>query len=138
MPPLIPVTIPPVFVTCATVVLLLVHVPPVAVLLSVVLAPWHRVVVPVIEITFVTVTVVVVTQPADEVNVIGDVPVAIPDTTPPDSVIVATVVLPLVHVPLPDRLFSVVVPPVHTVVMPVIASGLTDTLVVRTQPLEDV
>ena len=58
-----------------------------------------------------------------------------PVTTPVADVIVATEVLLLVQLPLPARLFSVVVPPTHTDVVPVIGPrGFTVRNIVAGQP----
>jgi hypothetical protein len=48
------------------------------------------------------------------------VPALTPDTTPVEDPIVATDVLLLVQVPPPVALLNAVVPPTHTVVVPVI------------------
>ena len=67
IPPDMPVTTPFDAVTWATAVLLLLHEPPAEASLRIVLPPWHTVVFPVIGIMRFTVTIVVATQPANEV-----------------------------------------------------------------------
>lgn len=66
------------------------------------------------------------------------VPAATPFTTPP-LVTVATDVLPELHVPPMMLLDKVVVAPVHTEVVPVMAAGdeLTVTVVVTLQPVDN-
>ena len=65
-PPAMPVTIPSVAPIVATPVLLLLHVPPLVALASVVVAPAHTLVVPVMAVAReLTVTVVVAEQPAE-------------------------------------------------------------------------
>lgn len=62
-------------------------------------------------------------------------PNATPVTRPEDTPIVATAVLPLLHVP-PPELVNVIVPPAHTTEGPDIAdgNGSTVTTVVIAQP----
>ena len=80
----------------------LVHRPPPAVSVSDTLAPAHTVSGPVMAVgDKLTVTVVVILQPAVEVKVILLVPVVMPVTLPVVAPMVATPVLPLSHVPLP-------------------------------------
>ena len=50
------------------------------------------------------------------------VPAEVPVATPEDAPIVATVEVPLVHVPPGTEFINVVVPPAHTVVVPVIGA----------------
>ncbi len=64
MPPDTPVTNPLAGFMPATAGDMLLHVPPVVILLKEVVLPWQTVFVPVIEVSMVTVTVVSVTQPA--------------------------------------------------------------------------
>ena len=107
----------------ATGVLSLLHVPPATVLLRVVVVPEHNVVTPVIaDGGTLTVSTVVVVQPADDVNVIVVVPGAIPPAMPVAAPIVATPVAELLHVPVTPASVSVVVPPTHIVVIPVIGT----------------
>ena len=61
------------------------------------------------------------------------VPGDIPDTTPKAGSIVATVELLLLHVPPAVVLFSVVVFPVHMVVVPVMAPGNGVTVIVKVE-----
>ena len=78
----------------------LLHVPPVVVVLNAVVEPTHTEVVPVITAgNALTVITADLLQPSPEVNVIADVPLAIPVTIPEDGSTVAFVVLPEVHVP---------------------------------------
>ena len=67
VPPDIPVTTPDDNGTWAIALLLLLHEPPAVALLSMVLPPWHMVVIPVIGVRRFTFTIVVATQPATEV-----------------------------------------------------------------------
>jgi hypothetical protein len=136
VPPDTPVISPVVTFAIATVVLLLLHVPPNIALLSVIVVPWHTVVVPVIGATGFTVTVVVAIQPADVVYTIAVVPADTPDTMPDDNPTVATPGVPELHVPPVGTSLRVVVLPWHTVVFPVIADGsvLTVTVVEALHP----
>jgi hypothetical protein len=71
-----------------------------------------------------TVTVVTAIHPVENIlYVIVAVPVDTPLTIPVVSPTVAIAVLPLLQVPPPVPSASVVVAPVHTVVMPVIPAG---------------
>ena len=67
-----------------------------------------------------------------------DIPLRIPVTTPDEEPIVATVVVPLVQVPLPVALLNVAVEPTQTDATPVIAAGelLTVTVNVDEQPVD--
>ncbi len=104
----------------ATAELLVVHVPP-PVPLSVVDANTHNEYGPVIaDGSGLTVTTIVEAQPVPRAYVITEVPEVTPITTPVDDETVATDVLPLVHVP-PPELLSVVVAPVQTLAVPVMA-----------------
>jgi uncharacterized protein (DUF362 family) len=118
VPPLTPVTTPP-FVTVATAVLLLVHVPPV-VGLKVVVEPTHIVLVPVMLTEGLTLTVngAVATEVHPllvkvYVNVAEPAAIAVIN---PALEIVATAVLLLTHVPSVVGL-TVVVPPIHSEVL---------------------
>ena len=97
-PPTIPEEVPIV----ATDVLLLDHTPPVAASLNVRVLPTHRVVTPVIDVGPPTVTTVVTIQLEPVENDIVDVPDDTPVTIPVEDPTVATVVLLLVHTPLPE------------------------------------
>ncbi len=68
------------------------------------------------------------------------VPIAMPETRPDETPIVATAVLLLAHVPPVTALVSVFDPPVQTVFMPVIAGGkgFTVTIIVDIQPVENI
>ena len=68
-----------------------------------------------------------------------DVPAVTPVTTPP-AVMVATTGVALLHVPPAVTLLKVVVEPMQTLVVPVIAagSGLTVTVVVTAHPVPKV
>lgn len=124
--------------TLATAVLLLLHMPPVVVLLSVADVPWHIVVVPPISAgrAFI-VTIIWAAHPVIDTNVMDEVPAIRPLTMPAEP-IVATVVLLLLHVPLPSA--SVVVLPAHAVGMPLIAGGnafiVTTAMVIQPEPDE--
>jgi hypothetical protein len=123
-------------VAVATVVLLLVHVPPAMLLLSVMVAPVHTVSRPDIGPgTSITVMLLVATQPAPEVNVISVVPALTPVTVVPvdgpNTTVAATVVL-LVQLPPPGReLDSGMVEPTHTVLAPAIGDGVAFTVISR-------
>jgi hypothetical protein len=128
-PPTTPLPIP----TVATVVVLLVHVPPNVASLSVTVELTHSEGDPVIAAGLaLTVSTRVVVQPvAASVNVIVVVPEATPLTTPVDEPAVATVVLPLTHVPAPEASLSVTVCPVQTDAGPDIAAGSAVTVSTR-------
>lgn len=86
-----------------------------------------------------TVTTCVRIQPVGRVYVIFARPALTPLTSPlPDTV--ATDALPVLHVPLPLKLYNVVVLPSHTLAVPVITtgSGFTVTDAVRRQPVPNV
>lgn len=117
--------------TVATPGVLLLHVPPLVVLLNDTVVPTHIVVVPLIaDGAADTVTTVVLVQLPAAVNVIVAVPDVIPATTPPDTV--ATLVLLLLHVPLPADELSVVVEPAHTVPVPLSVDELPLTVMLFT------
>jgi hypothetical protein len=107
----------------ATVVSLLVHVPPPVVQLRVVAPPAHRVSVPAIaEGGVLTVTIAVLRQP---VGAVYDT-TAVPAVTPviiPAAESTATLVERELHVPPDVALLSVVVPPMQTDSVPVIVGG---------------
>jgi hypothetical protein len=124
VPALTPVTTPA--DTDATAVLLLLHEPPLTASVRVIVDPGHTVAGPLMvpaEAPEVTVTVVV-TAPHDSMYVIIVVPEVIPDTTPLPEPMVATEVLLLLQVPPDTLLLSVLVVPVHTVVVPVIGDAV--------------
>jgi hypothetical protein len=107
---------------------LLVHVPPLGVLPSVVVEPTHTDAVPLIAVgPALTVITAVLKQLAPTMKVIVVVPALTPVTTPVLMSTVALAVLLLLHVP-PPVLLSVVVPPIHTLVVPEIVP--TDVLTV--------
>jgi hypothetical protein len=124
-----PLTIPVAEPTAATAVLLLLQVPPVEVVLSDDVWPEHMTVVPVIGAGGVTtVTVVTAGQLPVGRKVIMAVPALIPCTVPVVAVgMVATAVLLLLHVPVPQEV-SVEVPPTHAVVVPTIATVAVPTV----------
>lgn len=94
-----PVTTPVDEPIVATVTLLLAHVPPVLALLSVVVAPVHTDVVPVIAAgSGFTVTTIDLAQPVPSVYIMVDVPVVSAVATP-DEFIVTTLVFDELHVP---------------------------------------
>ena len=108
VPAATPVTMPDVPIV-ATPVLLLAHVPPVGVLLSVDVLPTHTTGDPIINPgSGLIVTVVVVRQPVGRVYVMLAVPAAMPLTVPAAS-IVATAVLLLFQAPPVVVVLSVVV-----------------------------
>jgi len=126
----------PVEPTVATDVLLLLHVPPVAVSARVIVDPTQTLDDPVIAGTVgngltVTAAVTIVVQPKPLVTlyVIVDVPVAAPVTVPVEPT-VATTVLLLLHVPPVVVLLSDVVAPWHTLIVPVIAATVGNGLAV--------
>lgn len=114
-------------VTDATALLLLLQVPP-PVLVNVMDELTHTVDNPDIAVgKGFTVVTIRDLQPVASVYVIEAVPGRIPDITPVLKPAVATVVLPLVHVP-PPALVSVVAIPTHTCAVPDIAPGVTFTV----------
>ena len=140
MPGLTPYTTPVVDPTVPIVVLLLLHVPvpPVAVgLVSAIVNPWQTgpapIIAPALGDAFTVTIVVVNNEPHDalvSVKVIIVVPPLTPYTTPVVAPTVPTVVLLLVHAPVPpDAVASlkVMVNPVHTVPGPVIVPAIGDT-----------
>lgn len=108
------------------------HTPPVAGSVKVVVAPAHTKADPVIgEGNGLTVTGVVVIHPVPSEKVMVATPAATPVTIPVAEPIVAVPVLPLVHNPPPPASLSVVVAPIHTWVRPVIAGGSVFTVTTR-------
>jgi hypothetical protein len=127
VPAATPVTTPVEEPIVAADVLLLTHVPPAA-FVKVVVAPAQIEVVPVIAAgTALTETTPFTEQPVANIYVTEAVPEATPVTTPLEEPIVATDVLLLLHVPLPE-LATVIEEPAHTADMPVIAEGSTFTV----------
>jgi hypothetical protein len=124
----------------ATVVLPLLHDPPVVASINVVDAPEQIVKVPdIIPGNGFTVTVELVLQPP-EVKVIEVVPPLPTPVTAPELFTVAAVVLLLLHVPGPVASLRLVIDPEHTLNVPVIVAGtgFTVTVVALVQPDEDV
>jgi hypothetical protein len=141
VPALTPFTTPVEEPTVATPVLPLVQVPPVGEELRAVVEPVQTDAVPVIaEGALDTVTAWVAKQPPDNVYVITAVPVLTPFTTPVEEPTVAIPVPPLVQVPPVGEELRVVVEPVQTEAVPVIADGcvLTVTAWVAKQPPDNV
>jgi hypothetical protein len=107
-------------------VLLLVHTPPATASLTTVLAPAHTLNKFVIGLGgVVAVSTIVILHPVlAEVKVITVDPGPTPFTTPVFGLIVATDVVPLVHVPPPgSESLSVIGVPIQTLFGPVIAGG---------------
>ena len=116
--------------------LLLVHMPPAGVLVSIVEPPTHNEGLPDIgEGPVVTVTTVVAWQPVARLYVIIAVPVATPVTTP-DADTVATEGLVLLQAPPGVALDNVSEPPTQTLPLPVMGDGpaFTVTTTVAVQP----
>jgi hypothetical protein len=117
----------------------LLHTPPGVALAIAMQSPTHTWVLPVIGPgADTTVTVVVAGQPVESVYVIAEVPNANPFTIPVLPM-VAIVVLPLLHVPPPTLLLSVVVDPRQTTGLPDIGAGVANTvtaLVTKHPPIE--
>ena len=120
----------------ATLVLLLVHVPPVVALISVVVFPWQTVVAPEMsEGKARTVTVVLDMQPDALVYCITAKPGLTPSNNPLDAPMVAMVGLRLAHVPPLRVLCNVVVALTQMVVVPVMgAAAFTVMIVLVKQP----
>ena len=120
-------------------VLLLLHVPPLVASANARNEPTQVFGVPVIAAGVgLTVKGSVAMQPVGNVNVIVIDPAAIPETTPVPEPIVATAVLLLLHVELPEPSVNVVGnPPAQTLVAPEIAAGkgLTVAVTVVKQPV---
>jgi hypothetical protein len=132
-----PLTIP-VDPIVATPVFPLLHAPSDVTSARLVVAPGHTVNVPVIkEGSGLIVAILVVAQPVGNVKVITAVPPATPPTEPP-APIVATAVLPLLHVPLAS--LNEVVAPAHTEAIPLMAEGngftVTTVVVLHAAPAE--
>lgn len=138
VPAATPVTMP-VLPTAAVAVFDELQLPPVTVLARVIVAPVHARPGPVMAAGIAYTVTIVVTDVPDMVYIMVAVPADIPVTSPPD-VIVATAELLLLQEPPVGVHDSVVVAPVHTVVVPVIAPivPLTVTTLVAEQPAADV
>jgi hypothetical protein len=137
VPEATPVTIPLVASTVATLVVPEDHEPPDTELLSVVTLPWQTTIVPVIEANEPTVTTTEALQPEPRLYSIVAVPLATVVTSPVVPSTVATAVLELLHEPPVVALDRLVVPPIHTLAVPVIAAGavLTVTSAEALQPV---
>ena len=122
-----PVTTPPPVIV-ATAVVILLQVPPPVASDNVIADVSQKGTFPVIATGCVfTVTICAATQ-LPIVYDITDVPTALPVTTPP-TVIVATVVVPLLHTPPLMASVSAVVKPTQTEGVPVIAAGCVFTVI---------
>ena len=142
MPALIAVTVqddelaePPIAIG----VLLVLHVPPVVASLNVVVSPSHILAVPVgIAGNGFTVTIVVATQPTEDVKLIVAIPALTPVTMPVALPTLAAPT-PALQLPLPLSV-SDSEPPGHTFIVPVIAGGrlftVTNALTVQPVPSE--
>jgi hypothetical protein len=97
----------------------------------------HKVVVPVIAAgeAFTVMALVTAQLPGSVYEIVAD-PAPTPDTTPPDTVALAVV---LVHVPPALPSVRVVVEPVHTVAAPLIAAGTACTVTTASdlQPVDN-
>ncbi len=129
MPPDAPHTCPPAS-TVATVVLPLVHVPPLVASISVIDDPEHTADRPVIAPGAVLITTVTEAVQPPSVYIIVALPAVTPDTRPPE-VTVATAVLLLVHVPPVAASVNKEVAPEHIPVEPRIAAGDGVTVITR-------
>ena len=108
----------------------LLHIPPLAVSVSVSVVPVHINPVPVTTVgELLTVTVVVALHPVGAVKVIALVPVVIPVTIPVPDPIVSTPVLPLIHAPAPLSV-RLMWAPIHTADGPPITAGFGFTVTV--------
>ena len=127
--------------TVATAPLLVVQVPPVAVFPRVVVAPTHTLAVPEIDDGAVTtVNMDVAAQPVDILYVIIAVPNPAPVKLPEPDKIEATDTLLLLHVPPVVPSLKVVEEPRHTLVAPLIGTGVrfTVTFCVARHPVPNV
>jgi hypothetical protein len=119
---------------------LLLHVPPVVILVSVMDEPRHTLPGPEIAAgNGLMVTMADVLQPVPRVYSIAAVPAATPDTIPVAPA-AATDGAPLDQVPPGVGLDNVVVPPAHVLIVPVMSAGsaLTVTVCVRKHPVPNV
>ena len=114
----------PVPAIVATLVLLLVHTPPVQGEVNVMVWPRHTLSGPMIGQTGLTVTVYVEMQPSKEVNVIVTTPAVTPCTSPLQEPTVAVPGLLLLQPQVPLQPLNVMSLPTHTVVGPVIVHGM--------------
>jgi hypothetical protein len=133
-----PITTPVEEPTVAMVVLLEDHVPPVTISLKVTEDKLHTTAGPVIGSSESTVTSTVAIQPVlVTTKVVIAVPALMPVITPVEEPIVATVVVPLTHVPPPVASVTVIVLPTQTVVLPAMVSGsaFTVSVLVMIQPV---
>lgn len=124
MPVVIPVTIPVVPIA-ATMGLLLLHAPPGVGFVKATDEPAHRVAVPLTAPGgMLTVTVLVVAQPAAVVvYVMVAVPAVIPLTMPVALPTVAMAAAPLVHTPPGVPVVRTVILPMHNIAVPLMGSG---------------
>ena len=139
MPLATPYTTPVETPTVPTRPLLLLHVPPAGVPVSVVVLPAQIVVVPVMGAgSAFTVATAVLKQPlGDSLYVMVALPGVVPPViTPVPIPIVAVPVALLLHVPVPGLLVSVEVAPSHMLSVPAIGAGkgFTDTVAEMLQP----
>ena len=136
-----PVTKPLPEPTVATVVVPLLHVPPVVASLKLVVKPAQTFKVPVIaEGNGLTVKIAVVIQPVGKVYVIVALPLATPVITPVPEPAVAIVISLLLQLPPTVTSLNVVVKPEQTLSVPDIddGSGLTVIIAVILQPVGNV
>jgi hypothetical protein len=141
LPGVRPDTMPEPVPTVATRVEPEVHVPPVVASESTVVRPVHTTPVPVIASgNGFTVIGFVAIQPVGKVNVIVAVPAETAVSRPPVPAIVATPVLLLLHVDVPEISVYVVVKPAQTAAAPLMGDGnpLTVTVAVVIQPVGNV
>ena len=137
VPPKTPVITPVILSILATLGVLLLHVPPMVVSVSVVVVPWHMIKVPVIGVgSALTVMIFVTKQVEEKAYVIVVVPIPTPPTIPVTAPTVPTVGVLLVQVPPGTELVKVIVEPKHTVEGPEIVAGVgvTVTMAVMLQP----
>jgi hypothetical protein len=132
-----PVTTPVELFIVAVAGVLLLHVPPGVVVVNATVALTHEIEAPVIAAgVWFTVTTELAGVPHPLEYEMVAVPGAMPVTIPVVPPTVATEVLLLVHAPTPPGLDHVVVAPVHTVIVPVLADGepFTTKVAVALQP----
>jgi hypothetical protein len=128
VPAAMPYTSPVVASTVATAVFELLQVP-VPISPRVVTAPAHTKVAPkIVPGNGLTVTIEVEEQPLAFVKLMIAVPADTPVTRPDPGTTVATVVLPLLHVPIPPSL-KVVVEATHTTPVPIMGPGIEFTVI---------
>lgn len=140
VPAVTPVTKPEVGLIVAFAVLTL-HVPPLAELVSALVAPSHTFGVPTIAAGVgLTVNGIVTKQPVGNVKEIFKEPAATPVTIPVPEPTVASEALLLLHVLLPEPFVKVVVNPTHTFGVPPITAGkgFTVAVTVVKQPVGNV